>query len=88
MFWNDLKSSSSNFNYLKIFDVSNVHGSESKLRFIAYIYEITPMIEVSNIKINWENIPFGKDEMGNILIELLSFKRASGAKVIIKKPFD
>ncbi|KMZ71027.1 hypothetical protein ZOSMA_18G01270 [Zostera marina] len=88
MFWNDLRSSSSNINALKIIDVTKVHGSESELRFIAYIYEITPMLEVSNIKINWENIPFGKDEMGNILIELLSFKRASGAKVIIKKPLD
>ncbi|KMZ61568.1 hypothetical protein ZOSMA_516G00010 [Zostera marina] len=88
MFWNDMRSSSSNFNYLKIFDVSHVHGSESELKFIAYIYKITPMLEVSNIKINWKNIPFGKDEMGNILIELLSFKRASGAKVIIQKPLD
>lgn len=57
------------------------------MRFIEYIFENTPLLEVSNISLNRDaDKPFGESEMNDILIEMLSFKRISCAKVFIKKP--
>ncbi|KMZ69007.1 hypothetical protein ZOSMA_223G00040 [Zostera marina] len=86
MFWKDKTKISSSFDNLKIFDVVNLHGSKSELKFIEYIFAITPSLEVSNIEIDWEKIVYGERVMCDIAIELLSFKKASGANVIIEKP--
>ncbi|KMZ58798.1 hypothetical protein ZOSMA_73G00100 [Zostera marina] len=86
MFWKNLDDNNSNFDNLKNFMINNVHGSKSELKFIEYIFGMTPLLQVSIIYINWEDIPFGKAKMGDILIQLLSFKKASGANVIIPKP--
>ncbi|KMZ62328.1 hypothetical protein ZOSMA_472G00030 [Zostera marina] len=86
-FWNDQRNfSSSSFDNLKVFDITNVHGSKSELRFIKYILGKAPLLKVSNIKIDWKTIAFGERKMGDILIQLLSFERISSAKVIIDEP--
>ncbi|KMZ60022.1 hypothetical protein ZOSMA_623G00070 [Zostera marina] len=86
-FWNDQRNfSSSSFDNLKVFDITNVHGSKSELRFIKYILGKAPLLEVSNIKIDWKTIAFGERKTGDILIQLLSFERISSAKVIIDEP--
>ncbi|KMZ67183.1 hypothetical protein ZOSMA_274G00040 [Zostera marina] len=83
-FWNDQRNFSfSSFDNLKEFDITDVHGSKSELRFIKYILGKAPLLEVSNIKIDWSTIAFGERKMGDILIQLLSFERISTAKVII-----
>ncbi|KMZ68814.1 hypothetical protein ZOSMA_22G01090 [Zostera marina] len=86
-FWNDQRNFSfSSFDNLKEFDITNVHGSKSELRFIKYILGKAPLLEVSNIKIDWSTIAFGERKMSDILIQLLSFERISSAKVIIDEP--
>ncbi|KMZ60044.1 hypothetical protein ZOSMA_61G00150 [Zostera marina] len=85
-FWNDQSNFSSSFDNLKHFDITNVHGSKSELRFIKYILGKAPLLEVSNIKIDWKTIAFGERKMGDILIQMLSFERISSTKVIIDKP--
>ncbi|KMZ62326.1 hypothetical protein ZOSMA_472G00010 [Zostera marina] len=61
-FWNDQRNFSfSSFDNLKEFDITNVHGSKSELRFIKYILGKAPLLEVSNIKIDWKTIAFGEE---------------------------
>ncbi|KMZ71574.1 hypothetical protein ZOSMA_17G01320 [Zostera marina] len=50
-FWNDQRNFSfSSFDNLKEFDITDVHGSKSELRFIKYILGKAPLLEVSKIK--------------------------------------
>jgi len=86
MFWKAENNNSLSFNNLQFFDVVMVRGSKSELKFIEYIFGNTPSLEVSKIEIDWKHIPFGGGQMGDILIELLSYKKVSTAEVIIGKP--
>lgn len=87
MFWNDQDNISVSFNNLKIFNVFDVWGSKSELRFIEYIFGNTPLLKVSNIRLNrGVNNSFGESDLNDILIQLSSFKRFSMVEIFVEKP--